>query len=61
MANVVKVVEVMAAIFRKEKLEKDWCKIEPDIVNHEPWDLSICREKCQECESKDDCVHWVKL
>lgn len=47
--------------FHKEKLEKDWCKIEPDVVNHEPWDLSICREKCQECESKDDCVHWVKL
>ena len=44
----------------REVPKEVWCQIEPED-SHEPWDLSIYREKCKRCKVKDNCVHWVEL
>ena len=44
----------------REATKEVWCQIEPG-ENHAPWDLEDCREMCQKCKVKDNCVHWIDL
>ena len=41
-------------------LEQEWCKIELEN-GRKPYDLAVCREKCQTCSVKDECVRWIDM
>ena len=41
-------------------LEQEWCQIELEN-GRKPYDLTVCREKCQICPVKDECVRWIDM